>query len=57
MLVPREYTTAEIRPISPHKEDISKERSKVKKKEKRKKAQKPQKPESMIKIKGVITCR
>lgn len=35
MLVPREYTTAEIRPISPHKEDISKERSKVKKKKKK----------------------
>ena len=37
MLVPREYTTAEIRPISSHKEDISKESSKVKKKKKRKK--------------------
>ena len=34
MLVPREYTTAEIRPISSHKEDISKESSKVKRKKK-----------------------
>ena len=43
MLVPREYTTAEIRPISPHKEDISKERSKVKKKRKKKESSKASK--------------